>query len=307
MDRVAAPGEPVRPELNPGYELFVGALSVLSLVNIVLLAILRDQATQNVVYTIDVVLSIVFLIDFLVRLHRAPSRSTYFFREYGWADLLASLPLPQVKVLRLFRLARVVRILRRYGARNIVRSLFRDRAGSALLTLLLIGVLVLEFGSLAMLHLERGAPEANITTASDALWYVIVTMSTVGYGDTYPVTMGGRELGSFIIVVGVGILGTLTGYLANLFLSPSKEESPPPPATVPAADALRQLHDLERLLDQQRAAVTGLTLLLETRRDPDSQEVGRGPKEERRFTGPTRPRPPRPRWRSGRRAPCPAG
>ena len=93
-----------------------------------------------------------------------------------------------------------------------------------MLTLLLIGILVLEFGSLVMLILERNAPGANITTASDALWYVIVTMSTVGYGDQYPVSNAGRELGTFIIVIGVGIFGTLTGYLANLFLAPRKDE-----------------------------------------------------------------------------------
>jgi hypothetical protein len=80
---------------------------------------------------------------------------------------------------------------------------------------------VLEFGSLQILYLEQNAPDANITTASDALWYTMVTISTVGYGDQYPVTDPGRVLGSLIIVVGVGIFGTFTGYLANLFLGPT--------------------------------------------------------------------------------------
>jgi voltage-gated potassium channel len=207
---------------HTGYEIFIGALSVLSLVNIVLLALLRDPATQNVVRFMDLLLSVVFLGDFLVRLRRAPSRSTYFLRQYGWADLLASLPFPQIKILRVFRLARVVRLLRKYGARNIGRSLLGDRAGSALLSLLLVGVLMMEFGSLGLLRLESASPDANIVNASDAMWYVIVTMSTVGYGDQYPVTNPGRELGSVIIVVGVGIFGTLTGYLANLFLAPNR-------------------------------------------------------------------------------------
>ena len=86
-----------------------------------------------------------------------------------------------------------------------------------------MGILVLEFGSLEILHIEQHAPGANITTGSDALWYVIVTISTVGYGDRYPVTNRGRFCGSLIIIIGVGIFGTFTGYLANLFLSPGKK------------------------------------------------------------------------------------
>lgn len=241
---------------NTGYEIFIGALSVLSLVNIVLYALLRDPGTQSVVRAIDALLSLIFLIDFLVRLRRAPSRSDYFLRQFGWADLIASLPFPQVKILRVFRLIRVARLLRRYGARNIGRSLVKDRAGSALLTLLLIGVLVLEFGSLLMLGLERGVPDANITSASDAIWYVIVTMSTVGYGDQYPVSNAGREMGTFIIVVGVGIFGTLTGYLANLFLAPREEE--PVEAATTSESASQQIRQLRELLEQQQAALARL-------------------------------------------------
>ena len=123
-------------------------------------------------------------------------------------------------MLRIFRLIRVTRLLRRVGVRTVARSLVRDRANSALLTLLLMGILVLQFGSLGILYLEQNAPGANIRTASDALWYTIVTISTVGYGDQYPVTNAGRFVGSLLIIVGVGIFGTFTGYLANLFLSP---------------------------------------------------------------------------------------
>ena len=212
---------------DTGYEIFIGALSILSLVNLVLVWALRDPATQTVVRTVDLLLGIVFLADFGVRLRRAPSRWGSFLRQFGWADLLASLPLPQIKVLRVLRLVRVIRLLRRYGAANIGRRLASDRAGSALFTLLLIGVLVLEFGSLGMLRLEHAQPDANITTASDALWYTIVTMSTVGYGDTHPVGTPGRALGVGVIVVGVGIFGTLTGWLANFFLTPTARSPSP--------------------------------------------------------------------------------
>ncbi|EWS99709.1 ion transporter [Intrasporangium oryzae NRRL B-24470] len=215
---------------NPGYEIFIAALSILSIVNLVLAFAITDAALDSVLSAMSAVLSVILFVDFCVRLRTAESRSGYFLRNFGWADLLASLPLPQFKVLRLFRLARVYRLLRAYGARNIGRSLLRERAGSALLSLLFVAILVLEFGSLWMLRLESGAPDRNITTASDAIWYVIVTISTVGYGDQYPVTTPGRVLGAIIIVIGVAIFGTLTGYLANLFLSPRTSDAAAPDA-----------------------------------------------------------------------------
>jgi voltage-gated potassium channel len=229
-----------RPELkNPGYEIFIAGLSILSIVNLVLLYVLQDAALDSVLFSMNGVLSLILFIDFCSRMWTAESRSGYFLRGFGWADLFASLPLPQLKVLRLFRLARVYRLLQQYGARNIGRSLLRERAGSALLSLLFVAILVLQFGSLWMLRLESTSPDSNITTASDAIWYVIVTISTVGYGDQYPVTNAGRVLGAVIIVLGVAIFGTLTGYLANLFLSPrgsakKDEAAEPAPAPGPA-------------------------------------------------------------------------
>ncbi|GAA1059008.1 ion transporter [Agromyces bracchium] len=213
-----------RSELkSTGYEIFVGALSVLSIVNLVLMyAVVDDEALDTVLWVMNAVFSAVFLVDFAYRLTTAPQRGAYFFRHFGWADLLASLPFAQLKILRLFRIIRVIRLFRELGARTIWRTLVRDRAGSALYALLLMGVLVLQFGSLTMLYLEQYAPGANITTASDALWYTVVTISTVGYGDEYPVTNAGRFAGGLMIVVGVGIFGTFTGYLANLFLAPRK-------------------------------------------------------------------------------------
>ena len=205
---------------NPGYEIFIAVLSVLTIVNLVLVYVADDPGIQDVLTVMNWLLSGVLLIDFVYRFITAASRSGYFFRGFGWADLLSSLPFAELKFLRIFRLVRVYRLMQDLGGRSVARSLIRERAGSALLSLLLMGILVLEFGSLQILYLEKNAAGANITDASDALWYTIVTISTVGYGDQFPVTNGGRVMGAFIIVVGVGIFGTFTGYLANLFLAP---------------------------------------------------------------------------------------
>ena len=209
---------------NTGYEIFIAILSILSIVNLVLGLVANDTGIQEILLVMNWILSSVLLIDFGYRFITAASRSGYFFRRFGWADLLSSLPFAELKFLRIFRLLRVYRLLRNIGGRTVARSLIRERAGSALLSLLLMGILVLEFGSLQMLYIEQDATGANITNASDALWFTIETISTVGYGDQFPVTNAGRVMGSFIIVVGVGIFGTFTGYLANLFLSPRKTE-----------------------------------------------------------------------------------
>jgi len=208
---------------NTSYELFIGALSVLSIVNLALYYIAADPDIASVILIIDTLLSVIFLTDFLYRLFTAESKSTYFFHQMGWADLLASLPAPQFKILRTFRIVRVYRLMKIYGGKRMITEFVSNRGGSALLVLLFMMILILEFGGLAMLWVESRVPDANITTASDAVWYVYVTITTVGYGDQYPVSNAGRILGTIIMTVGVGLFGTITAFLANIFVEPKGE------------------------------------------------------------------------------------
>jgi voltage-gated potassium channel len=245
---------------NEGYEIFIASLAILSIVNLVLLYTVRIQDMRYVLLVMNGVLTVIFLGDFAYRMATARSRSRYFWREYGWADLVSSLWFEQLKVFRLFRLIKVYRLMKEKGGKQVLKSLFTNRAGSALLTLLLVGILMLEFGSLGMLALEQDVEGANITTASDSMWYTIVTMSTVGYGDQFPVSNPGRVLGTVIIIVGVGIFGTLTGFLANAFLTPRR-------AKAREADAQRdalaeQLATLKDLSARQQAAIADLETAL---------------------------------------------
>jgi voltage-gated potassium channel len=252
--------DPVRRSTDGdiGYEIFMAGLSVLSIINLVLGLSISDEALSYVIMLINLLLTLIFMLDFLWRLFKAESKRQYLVHGYGWADFLSSLPFSQTNVLRLFRLIRVYRLLNDYGARAVGRALIKDRAETALLMLLLVGILVLEFGSLQMLRLEQYADGANITTASDAVWYVIVTMATVGYGDQYPTTNPGRLLGSLIIIVGVGIFGTLTGYLANLFLSPRQRKQKDQPT-----DLELRLQELKDLSARQAQAIAELENLVQ--------------------------------------------
>ena len=223
--------------LGMPWELFVLGCALLSILNLVLAIVIRSDDLVQVVSVMDGILIIVFAIDFVRRLNVATDDRAYLAAGRGWLDLVSIVP--ALRIARVLRIVRVMRIVGRMGGLDrALRIFFKDRATGGLLLVLLVAILVLEFGSLAVLAAEHTASNANITTAGDALWYVIVTMSTVGYGDQYPVTELGRFFGVGIIVVGVGVFGTLTGFLANAFLSPQTQTEEPEESTARPADAL---------------------------------------------------------------------
>jgi voltage-gated potassium channel len=76
---------------------------------------------------------------------------------------------------------------------------------------------MLIFGSIAILQVEQD-PNSNIKTAEDSIWWAFVTITTVGYGDKYPVTTEGRIIAAFLMVAGVGLFGTFTGFIASWFM-----------------------------------------------------------------------------------------
>jgi voltage-gated potassium channel Kch len=228
------------------FDIFVLALSVFSIANMVLAIAPLGAAVHEVVLIVDGVLCLIFLADFLARLKRAPRKRTYLVAEHGWLDFLGSLPFPGLRLARLFRMARVGSILRRYGPRGVWQMIAVDRAGSALLGTLFLTIIVLQFGSMFVLGAEANAENANIRTASDALWWSYVTVTTVGYGDRFPVTNYGRLIGVAMLTIGIGLFGVLTGFLANAFLAPAKAE--PEVIQQPADDLRQEIAELKRLV-----------------------------------------------------------
>lgn len=242
---------------NIGYELFIGALSLLSVVNLVLMFVVNDESLWTVLAIVNTIMFPIFLGDFLYRLFTAEKKSAYFFRGFGWADLLSSLPFQQLKIFRVFRIWRVIRLFLEFGARNLVKEFVTHRAENALLTVGFLVLCVLEFGSLAVLKAESTSPNANITSAADAFWWAYVTITTVGYGDRYPVTNWGRIVGMLVMTAGVGLFGTLSGYLANTFLTPPKPKEEKPTDEQPA-DPKARLAELQRMLDAQEQSAAAI-------------------------------------------------
>jgi voltage-gated potassium channel Kch len=234
------------------YELFIGALSILSIVNLLLLVLPIGDQVKDLVLIVDSALTVVFVIDFTIRLFTAPTKTGYFFKGGGWLDLLGSLP--TLRIFRMFRVVRVGRLLHRYGARNVLRDLLASRAQGGLLLVSLLAILTLEYGGIFVLGVEQHAANANIRTGAEALWWGIVTITTVGYGDFYPVTNPGRLVGTLTMLIGISLLGTLTGYLANAFLSPQKVQ----PAPKAPQDARAQLEEIRRRLNENARTASEL-------------------------------------------------
>ncbi|MCB0258027.1 MAG: two pore domain potassium channel family protein, partial [Anaerolineae bacterium] len=175
----------------------------------------------------------------------------YLIRDWGWADLLAVLPL--LRIFRLFRLVRVVRQLRRFGMQRLLDEVATNRSASAFGLTVFLVIVVVEIAGAAIVSVEDRDPAANIHTGMDAVWWAYVTITTVGYGDFYPVTNEGRVLGVLLLTAGVALFSVLTGFVANFFLGGGRkadEDTDGPPAPRRPVDARGDIADLVRLLDE---------------------------------------------------------
>ena len=237
-----------------GYEVFILLLSLLSVFNMAFVAFASLNGNvsgpgRDVVLLMDAVITPIFIGDFLYRLLTAHPKRDYLVGGWGWADLLASLPM--FRIFRIFRVIRVVRLLRSYGPRRFFRDISKARAQATFLLTIFLVIFVVEAAGASIYYVESGAPEANIKSASDAVWWALVTITTVGYGDRFPTTDGGRLVGVVLLFAGIGLFSVLTGFIANVFLSPSEDQ--PIEAGLPVMGTASTIASVRRLLAEQDA------------------------------------------------------
>jgi voltage-gated potassium channel len=170
---------------------------------------------------IDTVICGFFLLEFSINFYKAESKLQYM--KWGWIDLLASIPfLDSFRAARAFRLIKLLRILRALKSFKIIyENLFQSRTKGTFSSALILAVILLLFSSIAILQVED-VLESNIKTAEDAIWWSFVTITTVGYGDKYPVTTEGRFIAATLMTAGVGLFGIFTGFVASWFMEEKK-------------------------------------------------------------------------------------
>jgi len=242
--------------INPNYELFMIALLVWQLVNSILWLLVQHPEQLKVIQIVAIGISTLLFLDALRRIIRAPNRRRFLWRFQGWLLLLGSLPIPFISLARLAWYILIIRKLRRSEILAMSKVMVEQRARSTLLAVILAAIVVVELASILIIGAEAGQRAANIHTASDALWWSLVTVATVGYGDKYPITNPGRVVGVLLMIVGVGLFSVMTSFLAKWFLAPQRErklqaiES----KTVEGGDLSAQMDAIRRLIDQQEAS-----------------------------------------------------
>ncbi|SRR6266496_326217 len=204
---------------------------------------------------IDLLVCIVFLTDFFVRFAQASSKLA--FLKWGWIDFVSSIP-----ALNIFRVGRIVRIIRVFRVLRAFRStkfllvyLLRERKTTSLAAVTTISLVVVIFAAIAVLQFEK-SPDSNIKTAGDAFWWAIVTVTTVGYGDKFPVTPEGRIIACILMAVGVGLFGTFTGFIASLFVEPELRQDESAHERV-----LREIRSLDSKISSLEAKLDELKIL----------------------------------------------
>lgn len=175
-----------------------------------------------------------FAVDYFVRLMLAQYRGRWF--AHHLLDL-AVIALPMLRPLRLLRLVTLLNVVNR-GATSTLRG--------RVVAYVVGGATLLSFvAALAVTDAERGQHGANITSFGDGWWWAITTMTTVGYGDRYPVTTQGRFVATGLMIGGIALLGTVTATLASWLSDRVRNE------TDVSTEILAELHQLRAILDKQ--------------------------------------------------------
>lgn len=218
---MTAPHRPNPREPITTFQIFMVVLSIY-----VLIALFVDSMfalspeMDGLINTLDFFVCMIFMGDFFYRLYHAPSKLT--FLRWGWIDFISSIPmLSMFRGGNMFRIIRILRILRAFrSVKILVKYLLRNRTHNTFVTVAAISCMLAMGASMAILNLEKESPDRNIKTPSDALWWSVVTITTVGYGDRFPVTDGGRIVAAVLMIAGVGLFGTFTGFVASMFVEP---------------------------------------------------------------------------------------
>lgn len=211
--------EELRQRLNP-WDWLVLVVAVVSLLLVLLETFLRIPANVlPLLRDIDRLSCLIFLADIVVRWRREEWAASFW--RWGWLDLLASIPFDpafrSLQAIRIYRFVRLFRVLKKLNTLTTGTSL-----NEKLLALPGIALVMVFFSTMLMVEVERGAPNATIKSGGDALWWALTTVTTVGYGDMYPVTTEGRIIAALLMLIGIALFGAMSAIVTSKLILPKE-------------------------------------------------------------------------------------
>ena len=170
----------------------------------------------------EVVTVAVFTVEYVLRIAIAPNKLRYIFSFWGIVDLLAILPfylsfgfdLRAVRVLRLLRLFRLLKLVRYTHAADRMQAAFRI-VREELIIFGTVALVTLYLCAIGIYYCEHDAQPEKFASVFDGIWWAAVTMTTVGYGDIYPVTAGGRVFTVMVLLIALGVISVPTGLVSS--------------------------------------------------------------------------------------------
>ena len=205
------------------FDLFIQLLIILSLISFTIETLQNLPDTLRYALNVfEIVTVLIFTIEYILRVVVADSKRKFIFSFYGMIDLLAILPfylatgvdLRSLRILRLFRLFRILKLFRFSETLQRFQTVF-IKVKSELALFAIAAFFLLYLSSVGIYYFEHEAQPENFGSIFHCLWWSVATLTTVGYGDVYPVTVGGKIFTSFIVLIGIGIVAVPTGILAS--------------------------------------------------------------------------------------------
>ena len=205
------------------FNFFIQFLIVLSIINFSILTLPNlSIKSLEIINGLEVFCVAVFTIEYLLRLYASEFRVKFFFSFFGLIDLIAILPfyltlgmdLKSLRAIRLFRILRLFKFLRYGNTMDKIKKSFNS-IKRELFLFSLATLMLLYFSSIGIYYFENEAQPEIFASIFDAMWWSVATLTTVGYGDVYPITSGGKVFASIIVFIGLGLVAIPTGLIAS--------------------------------------------------------------------------------------------
>lgn len=214
------------------FEKLIQILIVISLISFAFETLPNlSTAWQTVLKFTEIIIVLIFTIEYIIRISLCRPRLKYIFSFYGVIDILAILPffltagidIKSIRAFRLLRLLRFVKLLKYNKAIRRLRDALIDAKDELILSGIVAGIL-LYLASIGIYYFEEEAQPDSFGSVFHSMWWAVCSLTTVGYGDVKPITVGGKIFTGIVLIIGVGIVAMPTAILASSFNNAKKKE-----------------------------------------------------------------------------------